>query len=211
MKKFLLIALALVLAFSFVACTPKEEPENENDKTENETPNEEVKTWGDATCEQVVNTIISKVDLQFSAMCSTITPDANPLTGLYGDPENNVPGIDFKDAAVYMPMISAQRFDLAVIRVKEGTDINAYVEDLKTRNANTQWICATPPDKIVVTSLGDLVLYLSIDSNLGDGDAIVEAFKNPSPIVENADDTIEEEVTGDETIEGDVNEDESVA
>ena len=151
--------------------------------------------------------MISQLDIQLMMpTLMTITPDANPITGLWADAETGEGGIDFADGAVYMPMISAQRFDLAVFRVKDGADVNAFVEDLKTRNANEKWLCATPPDFVKVEALGDVVLYLSIDKSLTDGDAIVNAFKNPidivKPEVPSDDEIIEDETTDGEITDG---------
>lgn len=230
MKKIILLVLALALTLSFVACGKNEtpdEPDKDNeqnttdntdntDKTEDKTDNTdntdntedktEAKTWGDATCEEIINTMVSQLDIQIMMpMCMPIAPDTNPLQGLAPDGETGEGGIDFADGAVYMPMVSAQRFDMAVFRVKEGADVNAFVEDLKTRNASQQWICATPPDFVKVVALGDVVLYLSIDKSLTDGDAIVKAFENPIEIVapSTGDEIIEDEtVEGDETVDG---------
>ncbi len=210
MKRIILLVLALTLVFSFVACGEKKDETPDTPDTENTDNGEnkpEEKTWGDATCEEILNTMISQLDIQLMMpTLMTITPDANPITGLWADAETGEGGIDFADGAVYMPMISAQRFDLAVFRVKDGADVNAFVEDLKTRNANEKWLCATPPDFVKVEALGDVVLYLSIDKSLTDGDAIVNAFKNPidivKPEVPSDDEIIEDETTDGEITDG---------
>ncbi len=224
MKKIILLVLALALTLSFVACGKTETPDepvkdNEQDTTDNTDNTEdktEAKTWGDATCEEIINTMVSQLDIQIMMpMCMPITPDTNILQGLAPDGETGEGGIDFADGAVYMPMVSAQRFDMAVFRVKAGADVNAFVEDLKTRNASQQWICATPPDFVKVVALGDVVLYLSIDKSLTDGDAIVTAFENPIEIVtpstddeiiddEIIDDEIIDDETIDETVDGEI-------
>ena len=211
MKKIILLVLALTLVFSFVACGKKAETPNTDktpvegtdDTANNGEDKPEEKTWGDATCEEILNTMISQLEIQIMMpTLMTITPDANPITGLWADAETGEGGIDFADGAVYMPMISAQRFDLAVFRVKDGADVSAFVEDLKTRNANEKWLCATPPDFVKVEALGDVVLYLSIDKSLTDGDAIVNAFKNPidivKPEVPSEDEFVEDETIGEE-------------
>ena len=214
MKRIILLVLALALVLSFAACGKAENPDKDNTPVEgtDDTANKgedkpEEKTWCDASCEEILNTMISQLDIQLMMpTLMTITPDANPITGLWADAETGEGGIDFADGAVYMPMISAQRFDLAVFRVKDGTDVNAFVEDLKTRNANEKWLCATPPDFVKVEALGDVVLYLSIDKSLTDGDAIVNAFKNPidivKPEVPSDDEIVEDETTDGETTDG---------
>lgn len=219
MKKIILLVLALALTLSFVACGKTEtpdEPSKDNeqgttDNTDNTEDKPEAKTWGDATCEEIINTMVSQLDIQIMMpMCMPITPDTNILQGLAPDGETGEGGIDFADGAVYMPMVSAQRFDMAVFRVKAGADVNAFVEDLKTRNASQQWICATPPDFVKVVALDDVVLYLSIDKSLTDGDAIVTAFENPIEIVtpstddEIIDDEIIDDETIDETVDGEI-------
>lgn len=214
MKRIILLVLALTLVLSFVACGEKKDetpntPDTEN--TDNGENKPEEKTWGDASCKDIVNTVISQVTLEFFPTFDTITPEFNPIQGLWNDGETGEGGIDFADGAVYMPMMSAQRFDMAVLRVKEGTDINAYIKDLETRNANEQWICATPPDYVKVVALGDVVLYLSINSELGDGDAIVNAFLNPIPVVKVEDEIIEDETVDGETVDGETVDGEEIA
>lgn len=210
MKKIILLVLALALVFSFVACGKKDDT-LKNPDTDGTTgaadggeDKPEEKTWGDATCEEIVNTVISQVDIQFFAAQMPITPETNIMTALCPDGETGEGGIDFEDGCVYMPMMSAQRFDMAVLRVKDGTDLNAYIKDLETRNANEKWICATPPDYVKVVALGDVVLYLSIDSSLANGDTIVNAFLNPIEIVtpSTEDEAVEDETVEDETVEG---------
>lgn len=215
MKKIILLVLALALVLSFAACskvenpdkdkTPATENDGENKPTEDNKPEE--KTWGDASCEDIVNTIISQLDIQLMMPAlMPITPESNMIQGLAPDGETGEGGIDFADGAVYIPMISSQRFDMAVFRVKEGADVNAFVEDLKTRNASQQWICATPPDFVKVIALDDVVLYLSINKMLTDGDAIVEKFQNPIPVVKVEDETTDGETTDGETTDGETGE-----
>ena len=91
--------------------------------------------------------------------------------------------LDFAEGALYIPMISSQRFDFAVFRVKEGVDAKAFAEDLKERNSKIQWMCAAPPDVVIVEANGDVVLYLSINSALANSEAIKAGFLAPSTIV----------------------------
>lgn len=215
MKRIILLVLALTLVLSFVACGEKKDetpntPDTEN--TDNGENKPEEKTWGDASCKDIINTVISQLDIQIMMpVLQDITPEENIMSPLCPDGETGEGGIDFADGAIYMPMITSQRFDMAVLRVKEGTDVDAYIKDLETRNANEQWMCATPPDYVKVVALGDVVLYLSIDKSLTDGDAIVNAFLNPIPVVKVEDEIIEDEIIEDETVDGETVDGEEIA
>lgn len=165
MKKWITIALCLVMVLSLTGCKPS---------GNNETPsaNNSDKSWGNKTALEILQIIADKADTQIMAEITDGTEYyQNALT--LGE-------LEFKEIAIYMPMISSQRFEVAVIRVKEGTNVANYVADLENRAANAQWVCAAPPDYVKVVAVGDCVLYMAINAEFANEQAMVEAFQNPT-------------------------------
>lgn len=164
MKKLITLVLCLVMVLSMTACKP----------STNETPSESDSgsSWGNKTALEILQTIAQKADTQIMAEITDGTEYyQNALT--LGE-------LEFKEIAIYMPMISSQRFEVAVIRVKDGTNVANYVADLENRAAKAQWVCAAPPDFVKVVAVGDCVLYMAINSEFANEQAMIEAFQNPS-------------------------------
>ena len=163
MKKFFTLALCLVMVLSMAACKP----------SGNETPStDQAGNWDNKTAVEILQQISQKADTQIMAEISDGTElYQNALT--LGE-------LEFKGIAIYVPGISSQRFEVAVIRVKDGTNVANYVSDLEERAANAQWICAAPPDFVKVVAVGDCVLYMAINSEFANEQAMIDAFQNPS-------------------------------
>lgn len=170
MKRIVTLALCLIMLMSMTACKPGG---NETPNT-NETPNESTQNtgWGNKTALEILQQIAQKADTQIMAEITDGTDFyLNALS---------LGQLQFKEIALYMPMISSQRFEVAVIRVKDGTNVADYVSDLESRAANAQWVCAAPPDFVKVVAVGDCVLYMAINSEFANEQAMIEAFQNPS-------------------------------
>ena len=156
--------LCLVMALSLAAC--------KSSNTETPSQNTSDKSWGNKTALEILQIVADKADTQIMA---EITDGAE-----YYQNALTLGELEFKEIALYMPMISSQRFEVAVIRVKDGTNVANYVADLENRAANAQWICASPPDYVKVVAVGDCVLYMAINSEFANEQAMVEAFQNPT-------------------------------
>ena len=170
MKKLIALTLCLVTVLSMAACKPGK------DKTPNtnETQNGAASTsgWGNKSALEILQAIAPKADTQIMTEITDGTEYyQNALT--LGE-------LEFKEIALYMPMISSQRFEVAVIRVKDGTNVANYVADLENRAANAQWVCAAPPDFVKVVAVGDCVLYMAINSEFANEQALIEALQNPT-------------------------------
>ena len=165
MKRILAVALCFVMLFTLAACNTAKTPTN-TEGTSSSTK------WDGKSALEIMQTITQKADIQImTEVMDGSEFYQNALT--LGE-------LNFKEIAICMPMISSQRFEAAVIRVQDGTDIAAYVSDLEQRAANAQWICASPPDYVEVTAVGDCVLYLAINSEFANEQAMVDAFQNPT-------------------------------
>lgn len=87
-----------------------------------------------------------------------------------GLPQEQISNLE--DAASMVHMMNANTFTGAAYRLKEGTDMDKFAEDVKTNILAAQWICGQP----------DTLLILRVDSSYvitAYGEAeIMELFKN---------------------------------
>ena len=163
MKKLITLALCLVMVLTMAACKPSgNEPPSTN----------EAGGWDNKSAVEILQQIAQKADTQIMAEITDGTE--------YYQTALTLGELDFKEIAIYMPMISSQRFEVAVIRVKDGTNVANYVSDLEDRAANAQWVCAAPPDFVKVIAVDDCVLYMAINSEFANEQAMIDAFQNPS-------------------------------
>ena len=171
MKKFFAVALCFVLLFMLAACNSAETPNN-TEGSSSIAPGGSSANWAGKSTLEIMQNITQKADIQImTEVMDGSEFYQNALT--LGE-------LNFEEITICMPMISSQRFEAAVIRVNEGTDVAAYVSDLEQRAANAQWICASPPDYVKVTAVGDCILYLAINSEFANEQAMVNAFQTPA-------------------------------
>jgi len=158
MKKIALILVAILLFSSLVACGGKDSgPKG---------------SWDGKTLDEVLQTITADANVQ-------IMVSPYPVANSEEAWMLNLGEFTFAEGVVYMPMISSQRFDFALFRLDETQDAAAFVEDLKTKLNDMQWVCAAPPDFTAVERVGDVVLYIAVNSEFLDAESVVEAFLNP--------------------------------
>lgn len=157
MKKIFAVLLALVLVGSLTACKPAGDSGADGGQWDGKSAMEIMQAVADKADAQIMAEVVDGKELYRSAL--------------------TLGELEFEEIALYMPMISSQRFEAAVIRVKDGTNVAKYVSDLEKRAANAEWVCAAPPDYVKVVAAGDCVLYLAITSDFADEEAMVEAFR----------------------------------
>ena len=171
--------LSFAMLVVMTACRSEKETAstvgNESQSTTGDTANNNTNTattnWDGKSTLDIMQAIANKADTQIAAeVMDGNEVYLNALT--LGE-------LEFEEIALYMPMMSSQRFEVAVIRVKDGTNVANYVSDLEDRAANAQWVCAAAPDYVKVTAVGDCVLYMAINSEFANEEAMVEAFRNP--------------------------------
>lgn len=78
------------------------------------------------------------------------------LTVALGLPENQISVID--DAASMVHMMNANIFTGAVYHLKDGTDSDAFADEVKTNILNTQWICGQPDTLLVINAGGNYMI-----------------------------------------------------
>lgn len=162
MKKLFSLMLVLLMVVSMTACN--------GTKNDNNTQNPG--HWEGKTTQEIMQEIVKNSDTQI--MADVVDGKEYYRNAL------SLGELEFEEITLYMPMMSAQRFEVAVIRVKDGTDVAAYAADLEKRAANAEWLCAAPPDYVKVAVDGDCVLYMAINKEFADEEAMVKTFTNPA-------------------------------
>ena len=157
MKKLIALALVLVLALSMAACGAKE--------TE--------KTISGALPE-IIDRLYDEVDVddetrQFlkTGLMTTDIPAEN-LEYFFG-----VSDVNYKEAVASEPLINAKAFSICLMRVADGTDIEALKAEIQEKANPNKWICVgVDPSDVRVESVGDLVLLIMA----ADSEKYSEAF-----------------------------------
>lgn len=180
MKK-LILALALVLAFTlvFTSCTTKDDvaddnKENvENNENIEDVPAEPVKVLSAEELEAAVNAIYEKHPMPFmtgSIPAEMITADSYKYyTGLENDEAINA-------VVVSESMIGAQAYSLVLLSVEEGNDAEAVATAMINGIDQRKWMCVEA-DLIRTVVSGNTVMLVMIDSSMDIAiDPFVDAF-----------------------------------
>ena len=81
--------------------------------------------------------------------------DAEAVDAALGFPQASVGKIE--DAASLTHMMNANTFTSAAYKVKEGEDVSAVINDIKTNILARQWMCGFP-DKLCIMTVGNYVV-----------------------------------------------------
>ncbi|MDE6203878.1 MAG: hypothetical protein K2G19_10425 [Lachnospiraceae bacterium] len=79
---------------------------------------------------------------------------------------------DIEDAASMVHMMNANTFTGAVYRLKEGTDMDAFADSVKSGILGKQWICGQPDTLVIINVDGRYVITAYGEAG------IMEIFKN---------------------------------
>ena len=85
------------------------------------------------------------------------------------------PYVEGAEGLVSQPMIGAIPHFAGLIRLPEGADVNAVVEDIKANADPRKWICVEA-EKVVVEARGNVVLFVM--SSTATADVMAENFQN---------------------------------
>ena len=168
MKKLLLILLSLTLIFSFAAC--KAGPAN-TDKNGGKNRSEKL----EGSLEDILNKIYetAEVDEFFKGYIKEglMLTEINEENCAY---HLGKEGIEFDEAIASVPIMSTSAYELDLVRVKEGADVEKIKSEIK-ENVNPQkWICVgVDPENVIVDSIGDVIIVILSDDQ---GKALHEAF-----------------------------------
>lgn len=81
---------------------------------------------------------------------------AEELETVYGLPADL--SSDIEDAATMVHFMNANTFTGAAYRLKEGTDLNAFADSVKSCILDRQWICGQPDSLVIISVDGRYVI-----------------------------------------------------
>lgn len=162
MKKFLSILLVMMMVLSVAACGNKD---SENSKSENSTP---TVTISDPL--EILTTVWNAYgeNDRFSVMGGDYTNSVSDAPGAFGlddttaadtmllVPEASAALID--KAASLVHMMNANTFTCGAFHVKDAATVQTFVDGVKTRILNNQWMCGFPDTLIMVQVGNDYVV-----------------------------------------------------
>ena len=165
-KKLLSLVLILALALSLVACGKT--------TTSNETSSSEVASSNagkldDANLEELMAQIYAGIEQQINSLANQVITEENAkyFAGLLSLE-------DVEEALVSEPMIGSIAHSVCLIKVKEGADIEAVKEEIKTNIDPRKWICVgVEPEQVIVENNGRMILLVLDAEN---GENILNSF-----------------------------------
>lgn len=160
MKKILCLILAFTMALTLAACGGNTEPE---------APAFELT----GTLEEIVDSIYANEtitdEIASLATNEVILTDADNLNYNLGVASADA----IEKAVVSEPMMSSIAYSLAVVKAKEGADIEALKNEILNGVNYRKWWCVAA-EKIAVANCGDVIMMVMASEEIVDG--IVNAF-----------------------------------
>ncbi len=83
--------------------------------------------------------------------------------------------VDFVSGVASMPMMSSIAYQVVVLQVEEGQDLEATKTELVEKADTGKWVCVEP-ESVVAVNNGNYVLFIMADE--ATADALVETFQN---------------------------------
>lgn len=160
MKKITAIALALVMLLSFAACGGEKAP-----------------AAYEGTLTELCTKMYEANPVEFAVMTEGMEIDLSDTANLeYYLGITNVE--DVKEAIFSESMIGAQAYSLVLARVNDASKTEEIKASILEKVNPRKWICVEA-DQLRVASSGDLIMFVMVDSKLGDtiADGMVTAFE----------------------------------
>lgn len=183
MKKFITLMLAAAMMLTLASCasdkndgnetTDPETTVNENVGNENEGGEEETEEK-DETPATGAEAVVEKIwgayaendkfpcgggdseNMDFEGPAAFDITKTDELDGTLGLPAELAGSLE--SAASFMHMMNANTFTGACYEVKEGTDVAAFAETLKTNILTRQWMCGIPETLVIIDIDGEFVI-----------------------------------------------------
>ncbi len=161
MKKTVVLFIAVMMVFSLFGCGGKQnngQSGQEGGESQYadalEVMNEVLKVYGEdelfamygGDLENAVMDAPGKFDIS----------KTEELENAYGLPEDI--SSDIEDAASMMHMMNANTFSGIAYRLKEGTDMDAFVDSIKSCVLAKQWVCGQPDTLVIINVDGRYVI-----------------------------------------------------
>jgi len=154
MKKWIALLMTLIMVFTFAACGAG--------AAGGQTVS--------GTLPEIVDAIYAAADLDAETRDFVDSDVYGPVT-MEMDAESMIYyfGVDIPDAeeAVFSePMMNANPFSVCLVRVKDGTDVEALKKDIKANADPRKWVCVGVEDSDVrVESIGNVVLLVMANNS----------------------------------------------
>ncbi len=194
MRKFLAVALSVAMVFSLAACGKTKDNENQqgsenitstatpeagNDEAAIVTPDVKDDTAGSILWNSFLETMKANPETSVIDMANTLI--TNPVIQFMGGANEMEPGYlagfseeitDFKSAAMFGPMMGSIAFMGYVFELEDGADVNAFIENLKSKS-NPRWNVCVEADYTQVGAYDNTVYFLMypavLDEEMGAG------------------------------------------
>ena len=162
MKKILAIVLALVTVLSLAACGAKVDPETNAPEETTAAAVAEL----EGTLEEIANKVIKNTStIEMALMPPTPVDFSDVEAAKYYigvDPTEKV------DSAVFVdPMIGSIPFSMAVIKAKDGADVEALKDEISKGINLRKWICVSA-EKAVIANCGNTIIMVMSTVTIAD-------------------------------------------
>ncbi len=119
---------------------------------------------------KMINEIYKDIDLP---SLETISVDVNNKdeVSLYTGLKTNT---DVEELVVSIPLMNAQAYSLAVVKVKENADIEKMKKEMLDNIDMSRWICVTA-EKLYITNNGNIIFLVMSDEDWAK--SVYEGFK----------------------------------
>lgn len=162
MKKLFLIFLTLALILSFAAC--------QSNPAGNDQPNALT-----GSLEDILGEIYETAELSDSFKeyimdgLQTTVITAERCEYYLGKAD-----IEFEEAIASEPIMMPSAYELDLVRVKEGADVEAIKNEIKENVNPMKWICVgIDPENVIVDNIDDVIIVILSDN---EGKALHDAF-----------------------------------
>lgn len=162
MKKILAIVLALVTVLSLAACGAQVDPETNAPEETTAAAVAEL----EGTLEEIANKVIENTStIEMALMPPTPVDFSDVEAAKYYigvDPTEKV------DSAVFVdPMIGSIPFSMAVIKAKDGADVEALKDEISKGINLRKWICVSA-EKAVIANCGNTIIMVMSTVTIAD-------------------------------------------
>ncbi len=162
MKKLIALVLAMVMVFSLAACSNTAKTENADL----------------GTLPEIIDKMYEKADLDAETREFVDSDIYGPVT--YELEKENLVyyfGVEIpnaEEAYASEPEMNANPFSICLVRVKDGTDVEALKADIKANANPHKWVCVeVDPSDVRVENIGNVVILIMANNSEKYADAFL--------------------------------------
>ncbi len=154
MKKAMIYLLLITLVISFAGCSKSEGSANESKNIEGDLKD---------ILKEIYDTADLTEDFKQYSLDRLQTIDINVDNCEYYLGKQ---GLEFQEAIASSPLMTTTAYELDLVRVKEGADIEQIKTEIKENVNPRKWICVgVDPKNVIVDSIGDIIVVILSDDN----------------------------------------------